>query len=48
MRSMPQLQEGAKTTLMTSAFYGYNHNKIISDGEMYDMQNLSGADYPLL
>ena len=48
MRSMPQLQEGAKTTLMTSAFYGYNHNKIISDGEMYDMQNLSGDDYPLL
>lgn len=48
MRSMPQLQQGVKSTLMTSAFYGYNHNKIISEGEMYDMQNMSGDAYPLL
>ena len=48
MRYTPQLQAGAKTTLMTSAFYGYNHNKIIADGEMFDMKNLSGDDYPLL
>lgn len=47
MRSMPALQEGSKSTLMTSAFYGYNHNTIISDGEMFDMQNMSGDDYPL-
>ena len=48
MREMQQLQPGAKTTLMTSSFYGYNHNPVISDGEMYDMQNLSGDRYPLL
>ena len=48
MRRMQQLQPGAKSTLMTSTLYGYNHNKIISDGEMYDMKNFSGDDYPLL
>jgi len=48
MRYTPQLQTGAKTTLMTSAFYGYNHNKIIADGEMFEMKNMSGDDYPLL
>ena len=47
MRRMPQLQPGAKSTLMTSAFYGYNHNKIISDGEMFNMTNISGEQYPL-
>ena len=48
MRNMPQLQQGAQSIQMTSAFRGYNHNEIISDGEMYDMQNLSGDKYPLL
>jgi len=48
MLNMPQLRPGAQSTLMTSAFYGYNHNPIISDGEMYDMQNMSGDNYPLL
>ena len=48
MRRMPQLQQGAKSTLMTSAFYGYNHNTIIADGEMFDMLNMSGDQYPLL
>lgn len=33
---------------MTSSFYGYNHNKIISDGEMFDMMNMSGDYFPLL
>ena len=48
MRSMPELMDGAKSTLMTSAFYGYNHNEIIADGELYDMENMSGDSYPLL
>jgi len=48
MRIMPQLRDGAKATLMTSAFYGYNHNEIIADGECHDMKNLSGDGYPLL
>lgn len=47
MRNMPQLQPAAQTVLMTSTFYGYNHNTIISDGEMYDMMNMSGNEYPL-
>ena len=48
MRSMPQLQQTAKSILMTSAFYGYNHNPIIADGEMHDMLNMSGEQFPLL
>ncbi len=48
MLNMPQLRPGAQSILMTSAFYGYNHNPIISDGEMYDMKNMSGDNYPLL
>ena len=48
MKKMPQLQQGAQSIQMTSAFRGYNHNEIISDGEMYDMQNMSGDKYPLL
>lgn len=48
MRNMPQLTPGAKSIQMTSAWRGYNHNEIIADGEMYDMQNLSGDKYPLL
>ncbi len=48
MRRMPQLQPAAQTTLMTSSYYGYNHNTIISDGEMFDMENMSGDKFPLL
>lgn len=48
MREMQQLQPGAKSILLTSSFYGYNHNPVISDGEMYDMENLSGDKFPLL
>ena len=48
MRRMPQLTPGATSVQMTSAWRGYNHNEIIGDGEMYDMQNLSGDNYPVL
>ena len=48
MRSMPQLQQAAQSVLMTSQFYGYNHRPIIADGEMFDMQNMSGNMFPLL
>ena len=48
MRRMPALTPGQTSVRMTSAFYGYNHNEIISDGEMYDMQNMCGDLYPLL
>ena len=33
---------------MTTPFLGYNHNDVIKEGEMYDMQNLSSRDYPVL
>ena len=33
---------------MTEVFGGYNHNLRISDGEFYDMQNLTSTHYPLL
>ena len=48
MRKMGRLIPGQTNILMTSAFRGYNHNDIIADGEMYDMQNMSGDRYPLL
>ena len=46
MRKMQMLQEGQKTVRMTSTFKGYNHNEIISDGEMYWTKNLSVDGYP--
>ena len=48
MRSFPQLTQSARSVQMTSAFYGYNHNAIISNGEMFDMKNLSGDSFPVL
>ena len=48
MRKMPQVQGPQKQILMTTTFLGYNHNEVIQDGEMYDMQNLSGELFPLL
>ena len=48
MRRMPQLMEGQKQQKMTTTFRGYNHNQIILDGEMYDMQNLSGDQFPMM
>lgn len=48
MRTVPAMQPAAKSTLMTSTFYGYNHRPIIADGEMFDMLNLSGDKHPLL
>ena len=48
MRRMPQLTEGQKQQKMTTTFRGYNHNPIILDGEMFDMQNMSGDNYPLM
>ena len=48
MRRMPQLMEGQRQQKMTTTFRGYNHNQIILDGEMYDMQNLSGDQFPMM
>lgn len=48
MRRLPTLQEGRKSTRMTSTFSGYNRREIIADGEMFDMKNLSGDLYPAM
>lgn len=48
MRKMGQIPEVPKSLEMTTTFQGYNHAEVISDGEMYDTENLSGDLYPVL
>ena len=45
---LPELQVNRRTSQMTTAFAGYNHNEIINDGEMFDMENMTGDLYPVL
>ena len=42
------LTEIPTTRGVTEVFGGYNHNLRISDGEFYDMKNLTSNDYPVL
>lgn len=44
----PQLKVQASTRKIVDAFMGYNHNLRISDGEFYDMKNLTSDHYPVL
>lgn len=44
----PFLSEIPTTREIISVFGGYNHNLRISDGEFYDMKNLTSDDYPIL
>ncbi len=44
----PTLQVLAKSRQMTDAFLGYNHNLRISDGEFYEMENMTSDYYPVL
>lgn len=37
-----------KRELTQIAFGGYNHTRSASEGELYDMKNLTSADYPIL
>lgn len=48
MKSMPQIPVIEKSIRMTSTFRGYNHQEVISDGEMYDTKNLTDELYPVL
>ena len=48
MRSMEQVPVAEKTIRMTTTFGGYNHREIISDGECFDMQNMSAEMYPAM
>ena len=45
---LPYLNEIATSRSIVEEFRGYNHNLRISDGEFYDMKNLSSAYYPVL
>jgi hypothetical protein len=42
LRELPTSRE------MIDVFGGYNHNLRISEGEFYDMKNLTSSDYPVL
>ena len=44
----PQLKVQASSRKIVDAFMGYNHNLRISDGEFYDMKNLTSDHYPVL
>ena len=48
MKRMPSLIPEQKNIKMTMNFLGYDHNQVLLDGEMYDMKNLSGDQYPAL
>ena len=44
----PQLKVQAASRSIVDAFMGYNHNLRISDGEFFDMKNLTSDHYPVL
>ena len=48
MGYLPQLSEIGRERDMVREFRGLNHNEVISDGQFYDMQNLSSDAYPVL
>ena len=45
---LSRLTELPTSRTMVDVFGGYNHNLRISDGEFYDMKNLTSDDYPIL
>ena len=45
---LSRLQELPTSREMIEVFGGYNHNLRISEGEFYDMKNLTSSDYPVL
>ena len=44
----PTLYVKGKSTQVTDAFAGYNHNLRINENEFYDMQNMTSDCYPVL
>ena len=44
----PTLYVKEKSRQMTDAFLGYNHNLRISEGEFFDMKNMTSDFYPVL
>lgn len=45
---VPQLSGTSKSTIFTQQFMGYNHNLRTSEGEFYDMKNMSTDHYPVI
>jgi hypothetical protein len=45
---LPILDEIPASRKTVDAFYGYNHNLRIGDGEFYDMENLTSSYFPVL
>lgn len=45
---LPKLRELESSRQMVDAFRGYNHNLRISDGEFFDMKNMTSDYYPVL
>lgn len=48
MINLPYLTETKQNTVFNQEFRGYNHNLRISQGELYDMKNMSTDDYPVI
>lgn len=44
----PQLETSSASRDFQEVFNGYNHNLRISEGEFYDMKNMTGDYYPVL
>ena len=45
---LPKLRELQSSRQMVDTFRGYNHNLRISDGEFFDMKNMTSDYYPVL
>lgn len=45
---LPKLKELKTSRTMVDVFRGYNHNLRISDGEFFDMENMTSDYYPIL
>ena len=45
---MPRIPEQAATRSLIDVFRGYNRNLRMSDGEFYDMENMTSDHYPVL
>ena len=44
----PQVADDNNTRSLIDTWLGYNHNYRISNGEFYDMENLTSDNFPLL
>ena len=45
---LPRLAQMTTSRILTETFTGYEHRLRVRDGAFFDMQNLSGDEYPLL